>query len=544
MLNGLMMDTQLTVNSIRDFASQVHAASELVSVTGDGGVQHFSYAESFARAGQLANALLQAGILAGDRVATLAWNDHRHFELYYGISGLGAVCHTINPRLFPEQIQYIINHAEDRLLFVDPQFLPLLEKLADNLAGVEQIILLSDDAHMPDSSIPGLVSYESFIGAHSAAVPWPELDECSASSLCYTSGTTGNPKGVLYSHRSTVLHAYAGALPDSLNLSGRDVVMPIVPMFHVNAWGIPYSAAMVGAKLVLPGARMGDGKALYQLIESEGVTVSAGVPTVWLALLAYLQESGQTLTRLQRIIVGGAACPVSIMEDFRERHGVQVIHAWGMTETSPLGTINTPRSASEAEPGPLRDKLQALQGRPVFGVDLRIVAADGNLQPWDDKAAGEVQVRGPWICSGYFGLESATSHTTDGWFKTGDIATLSPAGIMHITDRVKDVIKSGGEWISSIDLENAAVGHPAIREAAVIGVPHPKWTERPLLIAVLEAGKNVSAADLLAWLEGRIARWWIPADVQFVAELPHTATGKLNKVALREQFKDYSLPPE
>ena len=542
MLAGLMMDSQLTTNTLMGFADKVYPTSEIVSITADQGLHRYTYADAFTRCRQLANALVASGVTDGDRVATLAWNDYRHVELYYGISGIGAVCHTINPRLFPEQIDYIINHAEDKLLFTDPLFMPLLEQLSDKLTSVEKIIVLCDDAYLKPTSLNNVVSYESYIGAQSSQFEWPELDEKSASSLCYTSGTTGNPKGVLYSHRSTLLHAYAGALPDSMNMSVRDVVMPIVPMFHANAWSIPYSALMVGAKFVLPGPKMGDGETLHKLISSEGVTVSAGVPTVWLALLAHLKKTQQSLTDLKRVIVGGAACPSSIMDEFVDDHGVDVIHAWGMTETSPLGTVNTLKAGMESLPPEELSKIRVKQGRPVFGVDFRLIGSDGQELPWDGKASGEVNVRGPWICSGYYKLDKTDAHDDEGWLRTGDMATIDADGYMQITDRTKDVIKSGGEWISSIDLENAAVGHPAVQEAAVIGIPHPKWSERPLLIVIKEAGAALEGPELLAWLDDKIAKWWIPDDVVFVDELPHTATGKLSKKDLREQFKDYCLP--
>lgn len=542
MLAGLMMDTQLTTNALMAFAEKVHPRSEIVSITASQGLHRYTFAEAFQRTRQLANALRASGVEQGDRVGTLAWNDYRHLELYYGISGIGAVCHTINPRLFPEQIEYIINHADDKLLFIDPQFIPLLESLSERLTGVEQIVVLGEDDDLPVTAINNLVSYESYIGGHSDYFSWPELDERSASSMCYTSGTTGNPKGVLYSHRSTIMHAYAAALPDAMNLSIRDVVLPIVPMFHANAWGMAYAAIMVGSKLVLPGPKMGDGETLLQLINSEGVTLSAGVPTVWLALLNYLKSSEQKLQTLQRVIVGGAACPRSIMDEFIDLHGVDVMIAWGMTETSPIGTVNSVIPGMESLSTEEFRATRLKQGRPVFGVDLKIIGDAGEEQPWDGKASGEVHVRGPWICNGYYKLDNVDAHDSDGWFRTGDIATVDSNGFMKITDRTKDVIKSGGEWISSIDLENAAVGHPDVHEAAVIGIEHPKWTERPLLIAIKVPGAQLDGQQLLEWLEGKIAKWWIPDAVVFVEELPHTATGKLSKKDLRQQFQDYQFP--
>jgi fatty-acyl-CoA synthase len=537
LLNGLMMDVQLTTNSIMAFAEKVFPDSEIVSIESGNQVHRYTYRDAFARVRQLANALVAAGIKPGDRVATMAWNDYRHFELYFAISGIGAVCHTINPRLFPEQIEYIVNHAEDRMLFVDPMFLPLVENLVSKMPTLEQVVVLSDDLTITPSAI-NLSCYESSIRNEPAQFSWPDIDEKTASSLCYTSGTTGNPKGVLYSHRSTLLHAYAGALPDSMGLSVRDVVMPVVPMFHVNAWCMPYSAAMVGAKLVFPGARMGDGETLSKLIEEEGVTVSAGVPTVWLALLSYLKDNDKKLKHLERIVVGGAACPLSIMTAFRQHYGVEVIHAWGMTETSPLGTINTSAPYMDNLTDEALDKIRQKQGRPVFGVDIEVLDHEGKPQPWDGESRGEVVVRGPWICSGYYRQENSDSHALDGWFKTGDVATMDDNGLMKITDRVKDVIKSGGEWISSIDLENVAIGHPDVKEAAVIGIPDPKWSERPLLVVVREAGAALDAQQLLQWLDGKVSKWWIPEQVKFLTELPHTATGKVSKKDLRTQLAD------
>ncbi len=542
MLPGQMMNLPLTITTIMDFAERVHGGSEIVSITADNPEHRYTYADAFRRTRQLANALADAGVEEGDRVATLAWNDYRHFELYYAISCSGAVCHTINPRLFPEQVDYIVNHAQDKLVFVDPAFLPLLEGLQDKLTTVEKYVVLTDAGNMPETSLRGAQDYESFIAGQSENYAWPALDENAASALCYTSGTTGNPKGVLYSHRSTVLHSYATALPDIMAVSMHDVVLPIVPMFHVNAWSIPYAAAMVGCKLVMPGAKMGDGEALHGLIEREKVTMSAGVPTVWLALLGYLDKTGKTVESLQRVVVGGAACPLSIMEEFSEKQGVYNHHAWGMTETGPMGVYNTLKPGMADLPKEELDAIKLKQGRPVFGVDVRIVDEQGVVQPWDGEAVGEVRVRGNWICSGYFGIDVPDSHDADGYFGTGDVASMDADAYMKITDRTKDVIKSGGEWISSIDLENAAVGHPAVAEAAVIGVSHPKWTERPLLIVVKQPGADVEKAEILKFLDGKVAKWWIPEDAIFVDELPHTATGKISKKDLRVQFKDYQHP--
>lgn len=542
-MHGLMMDTPLLISAIAEHAARYHGDREIVSVTADNPGHRYTYAQAVARARQLANALGKLGLSDGDRLATIAWNDYRHLEIYYGVSGSGYVCHTINPRLFPEQLVFIINHAQDRWIFIDPMFVPLIEKVADNIAGIEGFIVLTDEAHMPDTSLQNVHCYETMIGAESSDFAWPKLDENSASALCYTSGTTGDPKGVLYNHRSTILHAYAGVAPDVMNLSSRDNVLPVVPLFHVNAWGIPYSAFMVGAKLVLPGPKMGDGEALYALMDAEDVTLALGVPTVWLALLQYMAKAGKRLTKLKCTIIGGAAVPRSMIEEFRDKHDVEVRQGWGMTEMSPLGTVNTSKAGLESMTGDEQLDLATKAGRGLFGVEMRIVDDDGAELPWDGVAYGALQVRGPWICSDYFKLEgSADTHTPDGWFETGDVATIDKHGYMAITDRTKDVIKSGGEWISSIELENAAMGHDAVAEAAVIGVAHPKWTERPLLVVVKAAGQDVDKDDMLAWFDGKVASWCVPDDVVFVEELPHTATGKVKKIELRKQFADYRLP--
>ena len=544
-MRGLMMDTQLLISSILRHADLNHSGSEIVSVTADNPEHRYAYADCFRRTRQLANALGKLGLSQGDRVATLAWNDYRHLECYYAISGAGYVIHTINPRLFPEQLVFMINHAEDRWVFTDPMFVPLLEKIAGDTPGVEGYVVMTDDAHMPETGLKNAISYESLIGAESDAYDWPEFDENSAACLCYTSGTTGDPKGVLYSHRSTILHAYAGVAPDVLGLSNSDCVLPVVPLFHVNAWGTPYSAIMVGAKLVYPGPKMGDGEALYNMLEAEGVTLALGVPTVWLALLQYAAKAGKRMNSLQRTVIGGAAVPESMIREFREKHDVVVRQGWGMTEMSPLGTANTVKAGMEDMPLDELYVLQTKAGRGIYGCELRIVDDAGNELPWDGVAYGALQVRGPWICSDYYKLAgSAGTHTEDGWFDTGDVATIDPQGYLAITDRTKDVIKSGGEWISSIDVENAAIGHPAVAEAAVIGVAHPKWTERPLLIVVKADGQDVSKEEMLAWFDGKIAKWWLPDDVVFVDEIPHTATGKIKKVELRKQFANYELPGE
>ncbi len=541
-MNGLMMNVHLSVTSIMEHAERVNGTTEIVSVTRDNPRHRYTYRDAFQRTRQLANSIADWGLARGDRIATLAWNDYRHFETYYAAACSGYVCHTINPRLFPEQVAYIINHAEDQYVFFDPDFLPLVEGVAPECPGVKGWIVLTSEEHMPETSLANVLCYETLVAAGDTSFEWPQLDENAACALCYTSGTTGNPKGVLYSHRSTMLHAYATMMPDAMGLASSDVVLPIVPMFHVNAWGTPYSCPMAGAKLVFPGNKMGDGETLAALINEEGVTMSAGVPTVWLGLLAYLKSSGQRVDSLQRIIVGGAACPLSIMEDF-DLYGVETRVGWGMTEMSPLGSVNSSPSSREKYSDEEFAKLRLKAGRPIFGVEMKIVSDSGEEQPWDGVAFGSLKVRGPWICSNYFKLDGSDAHAEEGWFETGDVATIDPDGFMAITDRTKDVIKSGGEWISSIEVENVATDHPKVAEAAVIGHFHPKWSERPLLIVVRNSdGQDLTAEEMLAWFDGKIARWWTPEAVEFVDELPHTATGKLQKVTLREMFKDYSFP--
>ncbi|MDH3428954.1 MAG: 3-(methylthio)propionyl-CoA ligase [Gammaproteobacteria bacterium] len=541
-MQGLMMNTPLLISSIAEHGARYHGGREIVSVTADNPRHRYTYSQCIDRARQLANALDKLGLQQGDRVATLAWNDYRHLEAYYAVSGSGYVCHTINPRLFPEQLVFIINHAEDRWIFTDVMFVPLLEAIADKISGVKGFVVLTDEANMPETSLPNVLCYETLIGAESPEFTWPQLDERAASALCYTSGTTGDPKGVLYDHRSTVLHAYASVAPDIINLSSHDTVLPVVPLFHVNAWGIPYSSFIVGAKLVFPGPKMGDGEVLCDLLDSEDVTLALGVPTVWLGLLQYTEKTGKRLDKLKRTLVGGAAVPRAMIEAFRDQHGVELRQGWGMTETSPLGAANCLKAGLESLSEEEQLDLGTKAGRGLFGCELRIVDDAGAELPWDGVAYGALQVRGPWICSDYFKLEGAAgSHTDDGWFDTGDVATIDPEGYMAITDRTKDVIKSGGEWISSIELENTIMGHPAVAEAAVIGVAHPKWTERPLLIVVRAEGADVSKEELLAWYQGKVATWWIPNDVEFIDELPHTATGKIKKIELRKQFTDYQL---
>ncbi len=542
-MHGLMMDRPLLISSIAEHAAKFHGDREIVSVTADNPRHRCTIRDAVARSKQVARALDNLGLEQGNRVATIAWNDYRHLELYYGISGAGFVCHTINPRLFPEQLIFIINHAEDRWIFTDVMFVPLLEKLLPKIPNVEGFVIMTDEAHMPETALPNAVCYETLIGAEDSDYDWPQLDERAASALCYTSGTTGDPKGVLYDHRSTVLHAYAAIAPDVMNLASTDTVLPVVPLFHVNAWGVPYSCLMVGAKLVFPGPKMGDGAALYELLDSEDVTMALGVPTVWLALLQYCNAENKRLDKLRYSLVGGAAVPRSMIEEFRDKHDVELRQGWGMTEMSPLGTCNSLKAGLESLNSEERLDLAAKAGRGIFGCELRIVDDEGEELPWDGEAYGALQVRGPWICSDYFKLDGAAgTHTADGWFDTGDVAIIDPQGYMAITDRTKDVIKSGGEWISSIALENAAMGHPAVAEAAVIGASHPKWTERPLLVVVKAQGRDIDRDEMLAFFKGKVADWWIPNDVVFVDELPHTATGKVKKIELRKQFADYVFP--
>ena len=546
-MRALMMNTPLMISSILKHAERNFPEVEMVSVTVDQS-RHRQNNRAFAsRCRQLANVLESLGAGFGDRIGTLAWNDFRHMELYYAVSGSGMVCHTINPKLFPEQVAYIINHAEDKILFVDVLVVPLLEALKDHLKQVETIVVLTDKSHMPDSSLTNLQCYEELLDANSDTYEWPQFDENTACGMCYTSGTTGNPKGVVYSHRSTVLHALAGALPDVTGASNMQTSLPVVPMFHVNAWGAPYAALMVGTKLVLPGPKMADGETLHDLMTSEQVTVSSGVPTIWMALLDYLEGNQKTVPSLSRVHVGGAACPRVIVERFREQHDCEVVQGWGMTETSPLGTVYAMKRGMEGFSEEEVTDLQLLQGRGVFGIEMRIVDERNSELPWDGSASGALKVRGPWVAKGYYGLSDVPGHEEcpvdkDGWFNTGDVAAITPDGFLQITDRTKDVIKSGGEWISSIEIENAAVNHPDIAEAAVIGRYHPKWTERPLLIAVAQPGKSLQKSAVLEFLTDKLHKMALPDDVVFTDELPHTATGKINKLGLRETYKGYKFP--
>ncbi|MDE0742548.1 MAG: long-chain-fatty-acid--CoA ligase [Woeseiaceae bacterium] len=542
-MHGLMMDTPLLISSIVENADINFHNREIVSVTADESLHRYTYKDCFRRVRKLANALEKLGLSHGDRVATMAWNDYRHLEAYYAIGGAGYVCHTINPRLFPEQIVFMINHAEDKWLMIDPLFIPLIEKIASEIQNVKGFIVMGDEDTIKNTTLNNVISYESFIKEESDEYKWPLLDERSAMGLCYTSGTTGDPKGVLYNHRATILHAYALIAPDAMNLSNRDCVLPVVPLFHVNSWGSPYGAMMVGSKIVYPGPKMADGETLYNLMEEEKVTVSLGVPTVWMVLLQYAAKHNKKLNSLQRTIIGGAAVPESMIRDFQDNHDVFVQQAWGMTEMTPLGTVMSLKHGMENLTNDELVSLQTKQGRGMFGVEMRIVDDNQEVLPWDGIAYGALQVKGPWICSDYYKLDgSAQAHTDDGWFDTGDVAKIDPEGYMQITDRTKDVIKSGGEWISSIEIENTAMGHPAIAEAAVIGVAHEKWTERPLLVAVKVKDQKISKKEVLSFLDGKIAKWWMPDDVIFIEEIPHTATGKIKKTALREQFVDYKLP--
>ena len=543
-MHGLMMDSPLLTSSLIVHAARQHGDTEIVSRSVEGPIHRYTYAEAEARAKRLAKALLELGVGGSDRIATLAWNGHRHLELYFGISGLGAVCHTINPRLFADQLAYIVNHAKDRYVFLDPSFVGLLEGLHERLPGVTGFVIMTDAEHMPETSLPNTLCYETLIAAQDEGFDWPRLDENLASGLCYTSGTTGNPKGALYSHRSTVLHSFSCCTADHpLAISCREVVLPVVPMFHVQAWGIPYAAAMAGAKLVMPGPRL-DGEGLHEMLQTERVTITAGVPTIWLGLLDYLAKTGKTLDHLDSLVVGGSAAPLSMIEAFEEDHGVEVIHAWGMTEISPVATTGRLKrkflDLSRAE----QRKIKVTQGRTLYGVETKIADDAGQAQPHDGQASGQLMVRGPWVTSAYFEDQAASAAVFDaaGWFATGDVATIDPDGHIKITDRSKDLIKSGGEWISSIDLENAAMGHPEVAEAAAIALPHPKWGERPLLVIVRREAGSVTAAALRDYLAERVAKWWLPDEVAFVDELPHTATGKVSKLTLREIYAGHKLP--
>jgi 3-(methylthio)propionyl---CoA ligase len=545
-MNGQMMQLPLLISSLIVHAERHHADQQVVSRRVEGDIHRTTYRAVAARSRRVANVLGTLGVKFGDRVATLAWNGYRHMELYFGVSGSGAVLHTVNPRLHPDQIVYIADHAEDQVMFFDLTFLPLIQAVAGRTKTVKHWVAMTDRAHMPaDPKVPGLLCYEDLLDAASDAYAWPEFDENTASSLCYTSGTTGNPKGVLYSHRSTVLHTMAAALPDCLGVGAADAILPVVPMFHVNSWGIVYLAPMTGAKLVLPGAGL-DGKSLYELFESEGVTISAGVPTVWQGLLGYVDANQLKFSTMRKSAIGGSACPPAMIKKFLDEYGVRVIHAWGMTEMSPIGTAAAFKAQHVSQSAEQKLGVMATQGRAVYGVDMKIVSEDGAELPWDGQASGDLLVRGPWIIDTYFKNEGGNPLVKDGaghgWFPTGDVAKVTPEGYMVITDRSKDVIKSGGEWIGSIDLENIAMAHPAVAMAACIAAHHPKWDERPLLVVVKKPGAEVTREELLAFYDGKIAKWWTPDDVVFVDAIPLGATGKMQKIKLREQFKSHTLP--
>ncbi len=536
-MNGLMQQHDLLISSLIEFAARYHRDTEIVSRRVEGDIHRTTYAQVRSRAKQLARALDGLGLESSDRVGTLAWNGYRHYELYYGVSGSGRVLHTLNPRLHPDQIAWIINHAGDRVLAFDMTFTPIIQAIAARCPQVEHWVALCDAQQIPAElrqAVSGVQSYEAMLAAQTDEYEWPRLDENQASSLCYTSGTTGNPKGVLYSHRSTVLHAYAAALPDVMDVSARDAVLPVVPMFHVNAWGIPYSSALAGCKLVMPGPAL-DGASLFHLMDDEGVTFAAGVPTIWLGLLNQMQEEGRKPRMLNRVVIGGAAAPASMIATFQDRWDVKVRHAWGMTEMSPLGTACALKNKHLELPPEQRMAVQVTQGRPIFGVDVRVVDGQGADLPWDGSSMGELLVKGPWIVSDYY-ASGQPSPLRDGWFPTGDVVTINPDGYVHIMDRSKDVIKSGGEWISSIELENIAMAHPAVAMAACVAMPNVKWDERPLLVVVKRPGAQVTASELLAFYEGKVAKWWIPDDVRFVDAIPLGATGKILKNKLRSQL--------
>jgi fatty-acyl-CoA synthase len=537
---GLMQDWPLLCHRMIDHAAVNHGERLVISRSVEGPMHTTNYADVRARALRVAQRLERDGIQLGDRVATLAWNTWRHLEAWYGIMGIGAIYHTINPRLYPEQIAWIINHAEDRVMMVDLTFVPLLEKLADKLKPIERYVVLTDAAHMPATALKNAVPYEEWIAEVDGDFAWKDFDENTAAGMCYTSGTTGHPKGVLYSHRSNVLHSMMAAQLDAMGVGSRDVIMPVVPMFHANCWGLALTSPMIGATMVMPGARL-DGASIYELLDRYAVSFTAAVPTVWLMLLQHLEANGLKLPHLKKVVIGGSACPRAMIQKFQDVYDVEVCHAWGMTEMSPLGTLATIKPEYAALSGKARLDVQVKQGHPPFVVEMKITDDSGRELPRDGKTFGRLKVRGPSVARGYF-KEAGDVLDAEGYFDTGDVATLDAYGYMQITDRSKDVIKSGGEWISSIDLENLAVGHPKVAEAAVIGVRHPKWDERPLLVVVLKPGQAASAKELIDFLNGKVAKWWLPDDVVFVAEIPHTATGKIQKTVLRERFKDYALP--
>ncbi|GIS75566.1 MAG: long-chain-fatty-acid--CoA ligase [Gammaproteobacteria bacterium] len=536
---GNMQDGQLLISGLIEHAEIYHTDTEIVSRTVEGPIHRYTLKDAANRSRKLANALGKLGLQQGDVVGTLAWNTYRHFELYFGVSGIGCVVNTVNPRLFPEQLIYIINHAANKYLFVDLTFVPLVESISDSLEGIKGIIVLTDKEHMPETELKNVICYEELIADEPTEYDWPVFDENTASSLCYTSGTTGNPKGVLYSHRSTLLHTWIVSSGNVGKVSSSSVILPVVPMFHVNAWGIPYASAMFGAKLVLPGPMM-DGASIFELIDQEKPDLLMGVPTVWLGLLQYLNETNQTLDSVTTALVGGSAAPRAMIQEFEEKHNVFLMHGWGMTEMSPLGTATSRTAEMDNMDIESRYDLQEKQGKAFFGVEMTIADDEGNELPKDGVAFGRLLVKGPTIVERYY-KTNESSLDENGWFDTGDVAKIHPEGSMEIVDRSKDVIKSGGEWISSIDLENAAVGHPEVAEACVIGVLHKKWDERPLLLIVKVDGKDPSKEEILAFLEDKVAKWWMPDDVIFVSELPHTATGKLLKRDLRDEYKEHLI---
>jgi fatty-acyl-CoA synthase len=538
---GLMQNWPLLCHRVIDHAATHHPARIVVSRSLEGPIHTTNYAEIRARALKVAQRLERDGIRLGDRVATLAWNTWRHLEAWYGIMGIGAIYHTVNPRLFADQIVWIINHAEDRVILTDLTFVPLLEKLADKLPTVERYIVLTDAAHMPPTSLRNAVAYEAWIAEADGDFAWKSFDENTAAGMCYTSGTTGNPKGVVYSHRSNILLALTANEPDAFGLSSRDVVMPVVPLFHANGWSLAFSAPMAGASIVMPGMKL-DGASIHDMLTAYKVSCTAAVPTIWLMLLQHLEAGGGKLPDLKRVVIGGSACPRAIAQKFENAYGVQVIHAWGMTEMSPLGSLCTLKPEYASLTGDAKLDILQKQGHPPFMVEMKIEDDAGRSVPWDGKSFGRLMVRGPAVARAYYKGDGGDILDHDGFFDTGDVATMDPSGYMQITDRSKDVIKSGGEWISSIDLENLAVGHPKVAEAAVIGIRHPKWDERPLLVVVMKKGESISKADILGFMRGKVANWWMPDDVVFVDEIPHTATGKIQKTTLRERFKDYRLP--
>jgi acyl-CoA synthetase (AMP-forming)/AMP-acid ligase II len=540
-MQGLMQEWPLLVHKVLDHANNHHANQEVVSRAVEGGIHRYTYGELYKRSKRCAKALRKLGVNKGDVVATLAWNTYRHVEAWYGIMGLGAVCHTLNPRLFPEQLVYIANHAEDKYLFTDLTFVPLVEKLAPSIPSLKGVIIMTDRAHMPKTGISNAICYEDLIADVDDDFEWVAVDENDAAGMCYTSGTTGNPKGVVYSHRSNILHALMVCQADVMGIRAIDSVLPVVPMFHANAWAIAFAAPLVGAKLVMPGAQM-DGASIHELLETEKVTFTAAVPTVWLMLLQFLESQDKKITTLKKVAIGGSALPKTILDKFEQNYGVQVMHSWGMTEMSPVGTMAWPNSTSVKDSKDAQDRLKLKQGRAPFLVEMKIVDDDGKELPSDGETFGHLVVRGPAIAKSYFKGEGGNILDKQGFFDTGDVAHIDRHGFMQITDRSKDVIKSGGEWISSIEIENIAVGHPEVAEAAVIGVPHPKWDERPLLVIVPKADKSPTKESLLKFLEGKIAKWWMPDDVVFVKDIPHTATGKIQKRTLREQFQGHVMP--